>query len=557
MTTKCENIPLTEPLRFLRSTVTSFNCSLGLGSQESTLNVDLVDDCDPAVQAFAGSFQPVNDPNVIVGAPVYFPDNPAAMPFGFGGVLTNWTVQQSSGGKVYNVKVSDPRQLLENTIIIIDSYSGTPVKGINYFNVYAHFEKEVLNGNCNVFGTSRSNERGMPYTKIIEALTAIDPTICSPTGYNFSVDFSSFPGLGQGRQVPSWYRVAGPSISILQLLQDICDVLAYDFYVELIPAMGKNMITVGLIDLKNPPASFGGIIGAYDGVATDLSYGQELRNEKTKMVLFGEQVHYLSVVNDFDFFFGEDYNPNTNKLEPVVPFKHEPAAQGGCGFWINKRIETLNLSLNKPLPSNGPYEISEMDIRCAMGSYEMWRNRAFDQNTEGTFNKALRANWPEIVTDIKGAVNAILNLQDGVKAAIDKTNDPNNKEVKANQEKLVDDLQKVKNFLANLGSTYYGKQFFAKLNQKICWYKDGDEENMEIYYTDVPTNAGGWVNNGPVLGLNDPGLGFFRQDDGRVGCFAKFAISQSDSSSSSDDSDTNPDYPTDDSESPGYTPGGG
>jgi hypothetical protein len=118
----------------------SFNCSLGLGSQESTLNVDLVDDCAPEAAGIGGSFQPITN-QIIVGAPVYFPDNVGAMPFSFGGVLTNWTVQQSSGGKVYNVKVSDPRQLLENTIVIIDSYSGAPVKGINYFNVYAHYEK--------------------------------------------------------------------------------------------------------------------------------------------------------------------------------------------------------------------------------------------------------------------------------------------------------------------------------------------------------------------------------------------------------------------------------
>lgn len=553
MTTRCEDLPLSEPIRFLKSTVVSFNGSLGLGSQESTLNVDLVDDCDPAVKNIAGNFQPTNDPSVGVGAPVYFPDNLGVMPFSFGGVLTNWTIQQSSNGKTYNVKVSDPRQLLENTIVILDSYVGAPVKGINYFNVYSHFEKQVLDGNCDVFGTSRSNERGMPYVKIIEALMSIDPTICSPTGYLYKVNFNSFPGVSGGRAVPDWYRVAGPSITLLQLLQDMCDTLAYDFYVELVRSGANNVIRVGLIDLSAPPADFSAIVSAYDGIATDMSYGEELRNEKTKMVLFGEHVHYLSRVSNFEFYFGEDFNPATNTLEPVVPYKFDD-----CGFWIKKRIESLNVSLNKPLPSNGPYEISEMDIRCAMGSHEMWKNRAFDENSQGTFNKALQNNWPELVDNAQQRLAPLVNLGAAVGAALGDASMPLNRaELDSNDNKRVEDLEKVRGFLSNLGTTYYGKQFFAKLNQRICWYRDGDEENTEIYYSDIPTGAGGWVDAGPVIGLNDPDLGFFRQDDNRVGCFARFTVSGEGSpeGGSSSNSSQNPDFSGDDTDPP--SPGSG
>lgn len=539
MTTFCEDLPINEPLRFLRSTVTSFNCSLGLGSQESTLNVDLVDDCDPDVIDIAGSFSPLANPPVQVGAPVYFPDNNGVMPFNFGGVLSSWTIQQSSGGKTYNVKVSDPRQLLENTVVIIDSFINKPIKGVNYFNVYAYYESDILNGNCNVFGTSRSNERGMPYKKIIDALADINPIICSPTGYNFVIDFNSFPGKKlNSRGVPEWYRVTGPSISILQLLTDICETLAYEFYVELYYINGKNVISVGLIDLNAPPAPFGAIVSSYNGSATDLSYGQELRNEKTKMILFGEQVHYLTKVNNFEYFFGEDFNPNTNVLEPIVPYTVDD-----CGFWIRKRIESLNISLNKPLTlnGNGPYEISEMDIRCAMGSHEMWKNRVFDPDSKGSFNEAIRNNWSDLINSPKLMIDNIGNIGAAANAAANAAlagniiskvaadaivaNQLNRAEVKSNDNEVVEDLEKIRAFVSNLGSTYYGKQFFAKLNQKICWYREGDENNTEIHYTDIPTPAGGWIEQGPVIGLNDPDLGFFRQDDYRVGCFARFNTS--------------------------------
>jgi hypothetical protein len=73
---------------------------------------------------------------------------------------------------------------------------------------------------------------------------------------------------------------------------------------------------------------------------------------------------------------------------PVVPFQRNDS-----GFWISKRIEALNASLLKPLPSNGPYEISELDIRCAMSGMDNFLQRALDNKSAGSFNKAIRDNW--------------------------------------------------------------------------------------------------------------------------------------------------------------------
>ena len=526
--TTCITAGLTEPLRFLKSTVLSFNSTLGLGSNsESSLNVDLVDDCLDEAQA--GAFGPINDPiNYTVGAPVYFPDNPAQMAFSFGGVLTNWTVQRSSSGKTYNVKVSDPRQLMENTVVVVDSYLGSPQKHVNYFNAYAYYEQNVLNGDCTVFGSSRSTERGMPATKILEALSALQVYLCSATGYVFKVDISTFPGwVGCSyitRQLPSWYRIAGPSISLLQLLQDICDVLAYDFYVELVFVGGENLIRVGLVDLNANPLSFSAIVGGYANISTELSYGQELRNEKTKTVIFGEQVHYISIVDSFDFFFGEDVRNGV--LTPVVPYKHDT-----CGFWIQKNIETLNVALDDPINSNGPFNISELDIRAAMSSYELWVARTFDENTPGSFNEAVRGKYPNLVRnfanslkvleDVGGAVDATGNAAKGI---VDQQQNPNRALLEQNQPNFVNELKKIHGFINNLGNTYYGKQFISKLSEQICYIDNIDGEGTPRHYSSLPTNAGGWVEFGtPVLGLFDPELGVFRSEDNRVNSFAVFS----------------------------------
>jgi hypothetical protein len=497
---------ISQPIKFLGATVLSFNSTLGLGSVESTLTVDLIEDCEATPP---DAFWPINNLTA-VGAPVYFDTTQAGGGFTFNGVLSTWTVNQSSGGKTFNVRVVDPRQLLENTAIIIDTYLGDPIVGVNYINVYAAWEKPVLDGNCAVFGTSQSGERGMPYQKIIEILQGLNPTIYSPTGYPFTIDFTTFPS-----NLPEYYRVAGPSISLLQLLQDVCDVSGYDFYVYLSPG---ELISIGLIDLKSQPTDFGSIIAAYNGTATELSYGQELRNEKTKAVLFGEKVHYLSAVSSFDFYFGEDlFN---GEYYPVVPFKTDD-----CGFWINKRIDQVNLSLEKPFVNNGPYTISEMDIRSAMASYQVWINRVMEQNIPGGFNSAIRTQWPEAKENIQACLKAVNNLGPGVQAGnglIDRAQNPNAAGKNANMPDFTNDLQKLHAFIKGLGDTFYGKQFITPLNQRICYYQS--DNFGEKVFTDIPTPDGGWANeNQAILGLNDPDLGIFRHDDNRVGCFAVFS----------------------------------
>lgn len=535
-----------QPIKFLGATVLSFNTTLGLGAgSESTLNVDLVEDCE------AGDvFAPLNG-TVEVGSPVYFS---AAGTFSFGGILTNWTATQGGGGKTFNVKVSDPRQLLENTIVIVDSFVGPPDQLPNYFNVYAFYEKDILNGNCNVFGDSGSSERGMPYIKILQALQQMNLTICSPNppNTNFTIDWSTFPA-----NVPSYYRVSGPGISLLQLLQDVCDVLGLEFHVVLLPG---SVIAIRTIDVSVPPPSFGTIIAAYDGIATELSYGEELRNEKTKSLIFGEKQHYLSYINNFEYFFGEDLDGA--ELKPVVPLFHD----NKNGFWINKKIEKINATLFKPLNNNGPYLISELDIRSAMSSYDTWKKRATDKANaaNGSLNKAIQINFPECEDEAKKAMDDHMGnpARDPVgkfKAMTDQINNPTRPGAKAGQTDLQHDLEALHGFVQDLGNTYYGKQWLCKLNQKIC-VRQG-ENFQEKIFSDVPTGEGGWVDgNVPILGLSEPELTFFRSDDYRINGFAVFNIDgEPHTPPSGDYPGTIGTSPTDSSYSPdgGDTPDGG
>ena len=518
---------LTTPIKFLNSTVLSFNSSLGLGAQESTLSVQLIDDCEVG-DSFSAE----------VGAPAYFTSGA----FSFNGIITSWTSNKSGSGKTHSVNVSDPRQLLENAVLVIDTSIFQPQQGPNFFNVYNKAEVGWQN-KCAVFGALQGGERGATYTKILQYLKDFEPNICSPTGHQFSIDFTTFPA-----NIPEFYRVTGPSITISSFLSDVCDVLGFEFYVYL--AAG-NVIKIGLIDMKQAPASFAGITAVYNGRATDISFGRELRNEKTKTLIFGEHTHYQVESKTFEFYFGEDPvmvgvgAAAKQTMVPVIPYHHDE-----CGFWIEKNIRNLQASLGKPLwiddlgTAAVSVTISEMDIRCAMADYRLWEQRTLDIESQGTLNMAVRLTHPTVSNNTKQALRNLAQGGENLDAANkpvahrvipDRAQAANPKVIKRNLARQVDDFKKIHAFLKQLGDTYYGKQYLVKLPNVVCMYQPAD--NAERLFTDTPTSAGFWAEaDANILGLTAPDLNLFRTEDSRVTCFAKFTTTPPE-----DDPDAAPD----------------
>lgn len=519
------------PIKFLNSTVYSLSASLGLGStSESSLSLELVDDDCNSEQFYPFQFRNSAGGAYNVGAPVIFPDSaPDGFNFGFGGILQSWTYNEGAGGRTYKCTITDPRQLLENAVVIIDSYIDLPPQTINYFNVYNQGEGQILLGNCAVFGATYSNERGMPYYSIVQQLYRINQgssylSIYAPEGqeYLFNLDdINSLP-------IPPTYRVPGPSITILQLIQDVCDTLGLQFYSFL---DYPNIIRIGYVNYAQPPGSVMGNIASYAGYSTDLSYGQELRNDKTRTMIIGEQQHYLTGSDIFSFFFGEDIDYTTGYPYAVVPF----AYTSNNGFWILKQIFELNQTLYFPLDLfglYGPYTISEWDIRAAMASYDLWIQRVFSPNIPGTFNAAIRYNSLRLggTTGGDDCISCVLNNapsdvdnQQFARAYIDMHLNPTRTQQQF-QNTFFLDLQAAHEFVKSLGDTYYGKAFFTRLNQTICAkVPTVDEPFGQLIFTDLPTNEGGWVDpNVPILGLYPPEIDLFKETDGRVGAFFGF-----------------------------------
>jgi hypothetical protein len=521
------------PIKFLGATVLSFNSSIGWGSTASTLSVDLIEDCNanpPDCFEINNNCTP-GVPPVTVGKAAYF----AAGNFTFNGIIQSYSRSRSSSGLIYKVQLTDPRDLLQNFTLIVDTYQGAPV-GVtnNFLNVYNYWEKEQCFNGSFGFGAGGVGNQGMSVGVIGEALANLDPVIVSsPTGENFSIDLSALNIFNY----PFFYRIAGPKVTLLELIQNICDTYGHDFYVYLDKNnINGGVIRLGLVDLKISPNldSVENFVTNQGNDVIDSSIGRELRNDITKTLIIGEKRHNLYYSNQFNPFFGEEYNSTTGRMDPIIPYHYEGVT--GNGFWINKDVSSIGIS-----SLSGKQSISELDIRFAMSGFKAWYNWVFFHYAPGGFNDTLRSvfslaksneNFKKIIEDLQLAqapVNNVDPAQGAARANRGQDNFTKAREM-VNKDSILLQLEIVHSWLASLGNTYYGKQYLAVIPNGVCSVV-GAGENLETAgihkFSAEPTNAGGWwEGTSSPLNISNNGLNLFKSDDGRVTGFARFSPSE-------------------------------
>ena len=359
----CDNLAVHGPFNqynFMGCSVESFTMSVGLNEQQTEVSVELVQDCasvpeggNPKIYYDDLLVQRENygpDPGFInpgVGSPVYFRIGNCE----FSGLLQAWTKKDSADGRPkYSVRLVDPRQILEGTQLILDSYSGGVGTCYNLINVFGFMERFGSNATCVPtafesgcadtygsalgFGGSGRTEEGMSSNRILlgtHLLTSgmnANANIFSPYGrlvfkgakiaghgimlpdaqdnnlyFNFggvvsqdsayhdgyiayySLDLTELPVIDDA------FRISGDSISVLDLIGQICDISSHDYYIELIPTyngIGLNkIIKVRTINRNTQPGlqSLDTYINSNQTV--DTSIGNELRNETTTVFLSG------------------------------------------------------------------------------------------------------------------------------------------------------------------------------------------------------------------------------------------------------------------------------
>src|SRR5574338_789189 len=160
-----------EQTLFLGASISSISASVGWNEQESELTVILVEDYSNETKVFYSDYNADGSLNVYnnaqtttnvdffnpppVGAPVYL----VIGDFEFGGILQSWVKKRDiNGSPIYEVRVVDPRTILDATEVILNNYDDTiPLTLQNIINAYGYKENQLG------FGGAQVNEAGMPW----------------------------------------------------------------------------------------------------------------------------------------------------------------------------------------------------------------------------------------------------------------------------------------------------------------------------------------------------------------------------------------------------------
>ncbi len=476
-------MPLTG-LKLYGSTVKSFQTGLGWGTEKSSVKVSLVQDV-----GLGDYFLPPP-----IGALTY-------VTFGtlnFWGILQKWTKNDGVDGfPTYEVEVYDPRSILEGAEVILGSYNGSTFGVPNLLNVYGYYENTA-------FGSSQSNESGMPWTLVKNAIHALTLGTAgsyggplSYKGYVYVVDLSGIPN------VPAYYRIGGSgSMPLIQIIQQVCADAGCDFFVDIQP--GTTIIRVRTIQRRlQPPTGYIQFLvnqAIADGLTVSSQVGLEAVNQATSSFIVGAPVQVMYETTDPEVihpYFGKDVNGN-----PILSFN----TQIGNPFSLTA---FLNASEVQDILNSYSYDCTSLEMCCALASRDTW----------DTFISLFR---PNIATAI-GLTPAFQAPPAGVKMPQDMLNlKPANILAMAGAE--VDDINvwtssRMFSFVRKAAQDFLGKKFLVEI--PFVFRATEPDTGRIIHSYDVASN--GYVESGnPPLSLHPIYSNIFSDASNMFSAYAQY-----------------------------------
>lgn len=159
--------PIIEQQKFLGASIVNFSCNGGFGDSVSQLTATVAIDPinsdswnpngvrvgEPVFFAFGdiekfvrnGSFNSATDDLYRVNKPQYGGtiDPYEDSHFSFGGLFQSWDYNKdASSGRLYNVNVVDPREVLAGVQLLLNNYAGSTNQNTNMLNIYGFLEHE-------------------------------------------------------------------------------------------------------------------------------------------------------------------------------------------------------------------------------------------------------------------------------------------------------------------------------------------------------------------------------------------------------------------------------
>ena len=582
---------------FLGCSVKSFTVSAGWGEQSSTLTVELVQDpCvgpkiwwDESLNRQTGN---IADPGFLApdpGVAVYFrmeedPNDPSDRGgFEYCGLIQSWIERtDSNGNPAYSVQVTDPRVILENTQLILDSYPG-PTSGVwNLINVYAYVEN--LGTTCSsspagaIGGVTQdnsigniANDRGINWNDVkcaIHTLTAstnkaftksqydliardarvvyVGPTpaqegygvieadsqITAPVfqtipnanlyNHDYLIDLSEFDQV----IAPTYYRIGGDStVSLSEMLTQVAADASCDYYLELLPVKVSGnvikIIKVRLVSRAGQPA-----LGRLDDFIAARQANAANANGGILSYTKGEETRNESTST---YLMGgnirEPFVADNTQMLPFFGVDTDGAliqatVDGNGEYQVRLDVRRLNTTLFTPFTSDWCI-VSESELMAVLGDMDSWKNVSYAKG--GDTYTWMNTNLVPATVDPQIMADAYEGKKPNLSTVI-----PQNTTVSDETDFSKDtpkDVDKIFSFLKSFADEFYGKQFLVNA-PFVCVTQD--LETQRYRFSHDPSTDGCWVSDSTVniIGLqhNGPAADFFRDDVGKYQTIVKFTV---------------------------------
>lgn len=615
---------------FMGMSVRGFNCQLGWGTQPTTLTVELFPDtesCTPMEtkryvdESLCVSTTSAPDPGFtgqdveVIGAPVVF----RYEDFEFAGIVQGWSNSNSRNGyNLYTVRVTSPHEILRGTSVILTQHDGLTRNIPNVINVFGALEEDE-NTQCLNFGRSGYDGDGIAWTNVKQAIHSLASYNLLTTDYCdlpdqqgapqgdfedyiknrglFHQDFVQVPD-GHGYvysepitspidqnlncyfldltdipDMPVDYRIEGPQINLLDLIDQVCQDAGLDYFIEYLPTpvdYQGSLRIISVIKVRTVNRRTSKNLDKVQEFVSDLcvsgcgvieyNYGREFVEDPVNVMVLGAQRNGFAVVEDQEPlatgcvdagakiipYFGKDQNGNI-----ITGYYDE---DGNYEFYANAAaFEQPNYFdiIDFPTSYNGQILINELELQIALAGFDAWSSHIGMAETD-TWNILLSdptisgilisgiydySSVQQVIADNSG--NLIMP-SDHVNTNKDSSLNTITKEI---SDKIEHDEQRVYDFVANLARDYYGKRYAVRLDN-VCAteVKNGHELDQSVcaetskinILTNYEVASSAWNIDINETGCEETGLlgldfdtrtsqgEFFRIQDGSVTAFVKY-----------------------------------
>lgn len=264
---------------FLGCYVKRASATFGINESPTTIEIDMISPHSPTA----------ND--MLVGASGFKPS--AVKPgtttrltiggLDFVGVIQKWDETLSpDAGRVYNLRLVDPRLCFDNIVVALDGQT-TTTRTENYLDAFGYYGDPVSAG---------ATPNGMRWDRIRNFLE--NSSGINLYGYRYQLQFSSgFHPVASG--VPKWYRVPQTQTTLGSVLGQVTQDMNMDYYAYIEPT-GFNptgLSTIKVQHIHRRVSSDISLVSGYlnglqsSGTLVNYRYGEELRSDPTTVVLQG------------------------------------------------------------------------------------------------------------------------------------------------------------------------------------------------------------------------------------------------------------------------------